>query len=395
MDHSILEELRILDLTRVAAGPYATRIIADFGAEVIKLQTRKMAAGAESNESGYFRAFNRNKRSITLDLSYPEAKDLFLELTCISDVVVENFSPRVMYNWGLSYDDLKKVRPDLIMISMSAMGQTGPWKDYVAFGPTLQSLSGLTFLTSFSKDEPLGLGYAFADMVAGLYGAVAILAALEYRQQTGCGQYIDLSAYEAICTTMGPAFLDAFVNGLDIQPQGTAASHLTAAPYGCYKCKGEENWCALAVFSDDEWRRLCHLLGNPLRAEDERFSTLSDRKKNILELDKWLAEWMAERSAEEAVELLQGASIPAGIVQNAEDLAGDPHLGARNFFRELKVPDRPGTPTDTSPIKFASPKNGPWKAAPSLGRDNNYVYGNLLGLTQEEIKRYIEKGVIA
>ncbi len=394
MNHIILEELRVLDLTRVAAGPYTTRIIADFGAEVIKLQTKKIATGAESNESAYFRAWNRNKRSITLDLSYPEAKELFLKLTRISDVVVENFSPRVMQNWGLNYDNLKKVRPDLIMISMSAMGQTGPWKNFVAFGPTIQSLGGLTYLTSFSKDKPLGLGYAYADMIAGLYGAVAILAALEYRRQTGCGQYIDLSEYEAVCTTIGPALLDAFINSNNILPEGNSATHIPAAPYGCYKCKGDERWCAVAVFSDDEWQSLCNLLGNPSRAGEDRFSSLSNRKKNKVELDKWLADWMANRSAEEAVKLLQGAGIPAGIIQNAGDLAGDPHLHARNFFAELKVPDRDGTQTETSPIKFSGAKNGLWKAAPSLGRDNYYVYGKLLGLTETQIKRYIKRGII-
>ena len=390
-----MEELRVLDLTRVAAGPYATRIIADFGAEVIKLQTKKIATGAESNESAYFRAWNRNKRSITLDLSYPEAKDLFLELTRISDVVLENFSPRVMQNWGLNYNNLKKVRPDLIMISMSAMGQTGPWKNFVAFGPTLQSLGGLTYLTSFSKDTPLGLGYAYADMIAGLYGVVAILAALEYRQQTGCGQYIDLSEYEAVCTTIGPILLDAFINPNNILPQGNSATHIPAAPYGCYKCSGEERWCTVAVFSEDEWQSLCNVLGNPSRAEDERFSSLSNRKKNGLELDEWLGDWMAKRSAEEAVQLLQAAGIPAGVVQNAGDLAGDPHLHARNFFTALDGLDRDGTKTDTSPMKFIHHKNEPWRAAPSLGRDNYYVYRELLGLTEAEIKSYIERGIIA
>jgi len=390
-----LEELRVLDLTRVAAGPYATRIMADFGAEVIKLQTKKIATGAESNESAYFRAWNRNKRSITLDLSYPEAKDLFLELTRISDVVVENFSPRVMQNWGLNYNNLKKIRPDLIMISMSAMGQTGPWKNFVAFGPTLQSLGGLSYLTSFSKDTPLGLGYAYADMIAGLYAVVAMLAALEYRQQTGCGQYIDLSEYEAVCTTIGPTLLDAFINPDNILPQGNSAEYIPAAPYGCYKCKGEERWCTVAVFSEDEWRSLCNVLGNPSRAEDERFSSLSNRKKNGLELDEWLGDWMAKRSAEEAVQLLQAAGIPAGVVQNAGDLAGDPHLHARNFFTALDGLDRDGTKTDTSPMKFIHHKNEPWRAAPSLGRDNYYVYRELLGLTEAEIKSYIERGIIA
>ena len=158
MNQGILKGLRILDFTWVLAGPYATRILADFGAEVIKVQSKKTAGGAESNLTGYFSHWNRNKRSITLDMSYPEAKEIVLRLARISDVVIENFSTRVMSNWGLDYERLKEVRPDIIMVSMSGMGQTGPWKDFVAFGPALQALSGLTYLTSFAQESPLGYG---------------------------------------------------------------------------------------------------------------------------------------------------------------------------------------------------------------------------------------------
>lgn len=180
---SILSGLRVLDFTWVLAGPYATRILADFGAEVIKVQSKKTARGAESNLTGYFNTWNRNKRSITLDMSYPEAKEIVLKLMEISDVVIENFSTRVMANWGLNYERLKEVRPNLIMVSISGMGQTGPWKDFVAFGPTLHALSGLTYLTSYNKDSPIGLGYSYADPIAGLYAALAILAALEYETE--------------------------------------------------------------------------------------------------------------------------------------------------------------------------------------------------------------------
>src|SRR3990172_5838575 len=161
MKESILAGLRVLDLTRVVAGPFATRTLADFGAEVIKLQTRKTATGAEDNSSAFFRAWNRNKQSITLNLDHGEATDLFCRLVALCDVVVENFTPRVMDNWGLTYDKLTEFRPDLIMLSMSAMGRTGPWKNFTAYGPTLQSLGGLTYLTSFSPEEPLGLGYSY------------------------------------------------------------------------------------------------------------------------------------------------------------------------------------------------------------------------------------------
>ena len=212
LDRGILNGLRVLDFSWVLAGPYATRILADFGAEVIKVQSQKTAEGAESNRTGYFNAWNRNKLGITLNMTHPEAAEIVLKLAGISDVVVENFSPRVMSNWGLDYARLREVKSDLIMVSLSAMGQNGPWKDFVAFGPTLQALSGLTYLTSFAQDDPMGLGYAHADHIAGLYTTIAILSALEHRDRTGEGQYIDISEFEAVCTLLGPALMDTKMN---------------------------------------------------------------------------------------------------------------------------------------------------------------------------------------
>jgi crotonobetainyl-CoA:carnitine CoA-transferase CaiB-like acyl-CoA transferase len=277
MNQGILKGLRVLDFTRVLAGPYATRILGDFGAEVIKVQSKKTAVGAESNATGYFNHWHRNKRSITLDMSYPEAKGIVLELVKISDLVIENFSPRVMSNWGLDYERLKEVNPDLIMLSMSAMGQKGPWKEDVAYGPTLQALSGLTYLTSFTKESPMGMGYAYADPIAGIYATFAILSALEYRDRTGKGLYIDLSEYEAVCSLLGPTLLDSSMNRRNILPQGNRSVDLPAAPYGCYQCSGIDRWCVIAVFDETEWE-VSAVSGHPDWTK-RRFSTLSKRKK--------------------------------------------------------------------------------------------------------------------
>jgi crotonobetainyl-CoA:carnitine CoA-transferase CaiB-like acyl-CoA transferase len=247
MKKGILSDVRVLDFSRVLAGPYATRVLGDIGAEVIKVQSRKTATGSDDNNGAYFNTWNRNKRSITLDMSYPEAREIALNLTTICDVVVENSSPRVMSNWGLNYEKLTEARKDLIMVSMSGMGQTGPRKDFVAFGPTVQSLGGLTYLTSYDKDLPIGLGYSYTDAAAGLYSAIAILAALEYRDRTGLGRHIDLSEYEAVCTLIGPALLDAASNQKEILPQGNQSPDVPAAPYGCYKCLGDDRWCVIAV----------------------------------------------------------------------------------------------------------------------------------------------------
>ena len=394
MNQGILKGLRILDFTWVLAGPYATRILADFGAEVIKVQSKKTAGGAESNLTGYFSHWNRNKRSITLDMSYPEAKEIVLRLARISDVVIENFSTRVMSNWGLDYERLKEVRPDIIMVSMSGMGQTGPWKDFVAFGPALQALSGLTYLTSFAQESPLGLGYAYADPVAGLHAALAILAALEFRDRTRKGQYIDLSQYEAMCTLLGPALLNASANYKDISPQGNHSDSVPAAPYGCYQCSGADRWCVIGVFNEIEWENLCNILGWPDWTREERFSHLSRRKENKEDLDRFLEQWTLQHSPEEVVNLLQQGGVAAGVVQNAEDLANDPHLMARDFFIPLEHPVLGKTVADASPIKFKKNSRDKWKAAPLLGEDNRYVYTELLGFTEGELSSYIEKGII-
>jgi crotonobetainyl-CoA:carnitine CoA-transferase CaiB-like acyl-CoA transferase len=390
----ILSGLRVLDFTRVLAGPYATRILADFGAEVIKIQSKKTASGAETNTSGYFNTWNRNKRSVTLDMSYPEAREIFLKLTTISDAVIENFSPRVMSNWGLNYENLKAVRPDLIMVSVSGMGQTGPWRDYVAFGPTIQALSGLTYLSSFDENSPMGLGYAYADVVAGLYAALAVLAALEYRDRDGTGQYIDLSEFEAVGALLGPALLDVLVNHKDILPQGNQPDYMLAAPYGCYKCSGTDRWCAIAVFNEDEWQALLKAMGNPEWAREKKFSTLSNRKKCSRELDELLGEWTIKHEAEEVVCLLQEAGVPAGVVQNAEDLSKDLHLMVRDYFVRLEHPVLGTTISDASPIRFTEGKTGHWKAAPFLGEDNQYVFEDLLGLKDGELSSYIERGIV-
>ncbi|MBI5969074.1 MAG: CoA transferase [Deltaproteobacteria bacterium] len=394
MDQGMLSGVRVLDFTWVLAGPYATRLLADFGAEVIKIQSKKTAKGAESNLTGYFNTWNRNKRSITLDMSFPEAKPIVLKLVSMGDIVIENFSPRVMSNWGLNYDRLKEVNPDLIMVSLSGMGQTGPWRNFLALGPTIHALSGITYLTSFAKDSPVGLGYAYADIIAGLYAAFAVLAALEYRDRTGQGEYIDLSEYEAMLTCLGPTLLDAFLNHREILPQGNRSDSTPAAPYGCYPCLGEDRWCVLAVFNGSEWEALGKALGNPAWMKEERFSTYSRRKEHQVELNEHLRQWACQRTAEEVVELLQEAGVTAGLVQNAEDLAKDPHLAARKFFVNLEHPVLGKTLSDSSPIKFSENLEGNWKAAPLLGEDNQYVFKELLSLKESEFSAYVQKGII-
>ena len=399
MDTDILKGTRVIDFSRVLAGPYATRCLADFGAEVIKVQSATPPGGTGGNTGGYFAAWNRNKKSITLDLSFSEARKLILDLVSISDVVVENFSPRVMVNWGLTYDRLKAVKPGIIMLRMSGMGQTGPWKDFVAYGPTVQSLGGLTYLSSASPDSPTGIGYAHADSISGLYGALAVLAALEYRDRTGKGQVIDLSEYEAVATLVGPALLDVFANDRGSGAQARRSTSAdndppSACPCGCFRCRGDDRWCVIAVYDEKQWRALCRILDQKEWQSAERFSSVAKRRLHTVELDEQLEHWTVQQPAETVVRELQRGGVPAGVVQDARDLANDPHLLARDFFVTLEHPSLGSTTSDRSPVFFEPGAPGNWKPAPLFGADNRYVFCGLLGFSEEQLSSYIEKKII-
>ncbi len=378
MTNPVLKNIRILDFTWVLAGPYATRILADFGAEVIKVQPLLPQEEDEFGR-GYDNTWNRNKRGITLNLDRPEGVALAKGLVKISDAVVENFTPRVMANWGLDYDSLKKIKPDIIMLSLSTMGSTGPWRDYAGFGPTIQAFSGMTHLTSYPGQPPLGLGNAYADHVAGLVACLALLGALEYRQRTGEGQYIDVSQVEAMASLLGDAFVPA---------------RETAAPHGVYQCKGSDRWCALAVFSEEQWQGFKKALGNPSWAEDKRLATFSGRLENKRALDGLIGSWAKEHTAEEAMVLLQGQGVATGVVQDASDLAQDPQLRERGFFVELDHPELGKTISDAVPVRLSGTPAQYSRAAPPQGQDNDYVYGELLGMSRGEMAELRKQGVV-
>ncbi|MBA7654831.1 Succinyl-CoA:(R)-benzylsuccinate CoA-transferase subunit BbsF [subsurface metagenome] len=389
--YQILHNIRILDFTWVLAGPYATRILADFGAEVIKVQPL-MSESGDKFDRGYYNTWNRNKLGITLNLNKPQGLALAKRLVGISDAVVENFTPRVMANWELDYPSLKKLKPDIIMLSISTMGQTGPWRDYVGFGPTVQAFSGITYLTSFPGKPPLGLGTSYADHIAGLIACLALLGALEYRQRTGEGQYIDVSQVEAMSSLLGSAVLDYTLNGKEVKPVGNSSTH--AAPYGVYRCRGDDRWCAIAVFNDEEWEGFKRALGNPIWTEDKRFATPASRLENSDELDRLVEEWTGKHMAEEVMALLQEQGVAAGVVQDASDLANNPQLRARGFFIELDHPELGKTISDATPIKLSDTPARYSRAAPVQGQDNDYVYKQLLGMSEDEVAELKQQGVV-
>jgi len=378
MTSPILQGIRILDFTWVLAGPYATRILADFGAEVLKVQP--LPPQEQEDDAfvrGYYNTWNRNKRGVTLNMAKPDGIALAKKLAALSDAVVENFTPRVMANWGMDYASLKKLKPDIIMLSLSTMGNTGPRKDYSGFGPTVQALSGLTHLTAYPAGFPLGPGTAHADHVAALFACLALLGALEHRRRTGEGQHIDISQVEAMASLLGDAFMP---------PQESATC-------GVYRCKGEDRWCAVSVSTEDEWRGFKKALGNLPWAEEERFDTLASRLANKKALDRLIGEWTQKHTDEEAMTLLQKQGVAAGAVQSARDLARDPQLKHRGFFVELDHPETGRAVSDANPIRLSETPPR-YRPAPLLGQDNGYIYGELLGLSQGEMNKLKEQGVI-
>jgi crotonobetainyl-CoA:carnitine CoA-transferase CaiB-like acyl-CoA transferase len=367
MTDKILHNIRILDFTWVLAGPYATRLLADFGAEVIKVQPLLSPEGKDAFARGYYNTWNRNKLGITLNLDNPQGINLIKTLVVLCDGVIENFTPHVMANWGLDYENLKKIKPDIIMVSMSALGQGS---NYSGFASTVHALSGLTQKMSLDG-KPVGPGFSYADHISGLYASLSLLAALEHRKQTGEGQYIDLSE-------------TALMAGL------LKEKETLKAPDNIYPCRGENKWCAISADAEVGWRGLKLAMRHPAWAENIKFATPERRITNKEELDKLIAAWTRERSAEEVMTLLQQHGVRAGVVQDAADLARDPQLKARGFF----VTDGEAPFIDAVPVKMEN--SGPLfnRAAPSPGCDNDYVYGTLLGLSKKEIRNLKKNGVI-
>jgi benzylsuccinate CoA-transferase BbsF subunit len=387
----ILRGIRILDFSWVLAGPYATRLMADFGAEVIKVHPLQPEA-KDAYSRGYYNAWNRNKLSVTLNMSNPEGLEIAQELVKNSDAVVENFSPRVLENWGLDFPAMQKLKPDIILLSMSMMGHTGPWKDYTGYGPTVQAFSGITQLTAYRGGTPLGIGFSYADHVAGLYGSLALLGALEYRRKTGEGQFIDLSQTETMASLLTDAILEYTLRGQEPVPAGNGSSE--AAPCGVYPCLGLDCWCAISVTTEVEWSGFKRALGNPPWADEARFATLAGRLQNTEALDSLIQGWTRQHTAARVMELLQKEGAPAGMVQDAAGLAADPQLQSRGFFVQLPHPLLGETTVDAAPMRLTDKPAEYWRSAPEPGQDNNYVYGQILGMPQDEIDGLRQRQVI-
>ena len=396
-----LKGVRVADFTWVHAGPAATRILAEQGAEVIKIESgfALTIAGGPAPQTprgvGYRHNWNANKLSMSLNMKTSEGREVAKRLVAVSDVVAENFSGRVMSSWGMEYGDLRAINQDIIYLSMSGWGRTGPWKEYVSYGQTLQAASGLTCLTGFQSTDPCGPASAYCDAIAGVAGAQAVLLALIHRTRTGQGQWIDLSQFEALSVLMETLVLDLSVNGRGetIQRTGNRLPHGGGAPHGAYRCMGEERWVAIAVFIDAEWTACVQAMGDPPWARDERFATALGRHRHADDLDRLMETWTTENTAEEVMHRLQAAGVAAGVVQSGDDLVDrDPQLKERDFY--LRVRDHENEPRiiDGIPYRLSDTSGGAVRGAPGFGEHQDYVLRDILGMSDDEITEYAIAG---
>ena len=390
-----LKGIRIIDFSRVWAGPMATRYLGDLGAEIIKIETERYLDQGRSPKAvdALFPEVNRSKLGITLDFQKREGRKLVEELAKVSDVVIDNYSPGVLARRGLGYEQLRKIRPDIIMISMPAYGNYGPYAGLVAYGHQLMAYTGLSYLWGHS-DSPYEARpkVHYPDFVSAPTAAFAITAAIEYRSRTGKGQYIELAQAEGLAALMGVPLMDWEVNGRSWQPMGNR--NRNAAPRGCYPCKGEDQWCVIDCWTEEQWEGLQRAMGDPGWARETRFSSLGVRTENQDELDERVGRWTAGFSPYEVMEMLHREGVPAGVVQSGEQMYYDRHLRARGFLVELEHPKWGRREHAGLPVRLSKSSGRIERAVPGLGQHNEYVYRDLLGVAPAGLAQLVRDKVV-
>ena len=418
-----LEGVRILDITVVWAGPYCTALLADLGAEVIRVEslnffvpiTRGVTArptedylkglgpsagglpgrvpGARPwNRSSVFNGHARNKRSMTVDILKPEGMEVFKRLVGVSDVFVENNPTETMDKLGISYEMLKKQKSDIVMLRMPAYGNTGAYKNYRAHGTHIEGVTGHSLLRGYPDMDPSANSpVLMSDAAAGAQGAFAVLAALHYRRRTGQGQLIELSQAENAMSLLGESLLDYSMNGR------IAATIGTRHPYaiqGCYPCLGDDRWVSITIYGDDDWEAFCQALGAPVWCRDERFNTAAGRHRHHDELDRHISLWTSQHGHFQVMHLLQEAGVAAGPVMDQKDAYNDPHLDQRGFFQEAYQEDTGTHRYPGAPFKLSDMDIGIRRGPVRLGEDNEYVYKTLLNYSDEEYSQLEADGHI-
>ncbi len=392
---------RVVDFSWVWAGPLLGELLADMGAEVIKVETNKRLDSARLTpgrstvgpETDFvFHSINRNKLGITVDMSGPKGLGLIKELLQISDVALDNFSPKGLKGLGLAYEELSKVNPQLVMISLPAAGQYGPLYDIVTYAPSLGALCGYSSLIGYPGERVLGEQTPYLDVTSAIHGAFAVISALYYRERTGKGQYIDMAQIEVGASVIGEAFMEYFMTGRVLGTTGNRSPIM--APHNDYPCIGEDRWVSIAVNTEEEWQGFCQAVGNLKWVREKRFSDKFNRLRNQDELDRLISAWTLGHSNYEVMDILQKAGVAAAPCLDLTERFSDPHYAERGTHLQV---EHPATGVDIIagiPFKLSATPGDVRRPAPMLGQHNDYVFHTLLGKSESEIAQLIEEKVI-
>lgn len=397
-----LEGIKVADFSWAITGPLATKWLGDHGATVVRIESMRrvdaqrnlipMAHGkAGINRCGSFAQYNTNKYSIALNLGRPEAQEVAKGIVAWSDVVIENFGVGVMEKWNLDYNKLKELKQDIIMISATLQGQTGPQSGQGGLGILMQGLAGFTHLIGWPDRTPVGVSTPYTDFIGPWYVVAIVIAALDYRDRTGKGQCIDMSQFETCVNFLAPEILEYVANGRVPNRAGNRSSF--AAPHGVFACKGSDRWCTITIFTDEEWKAFCGAMGNPGWCQESKFATLLGRKRNEEELEKLVETWTSNHSPEDVMAMMQAVGVPAGIVESAEDISKDPQLNFRKHLEILNHPEMGLHACESRSFRLSRTPAPPMKAAPLLGQDTAYVCSEILGMPDEEFIQLWNKGI--
>jgi benzylsuccinate CoA-transferase BbsF subunit len=400
-----LSGIRVTDFFWLIAGPATSRVLSDFGAEVIKIESlnrvdrvregqllQQPPGGPSLDTAGVFMDCNTNKLSVTLDLNKPRAVELAKDLVRQSDIVTNNFTGDRMGRWGLGYEDLRAVKPDIIMLSMPVMGTTGPYRNYGSYGNGVIAYGGLNMNMGFPDRPPVGMSPLYSDFAAPYFGVSAMMAALYHRERTGEGQFIDLSQVETSVSMLGTNALEFTANHALPVRDGNRSSDY--CPHGAYRCAGPDRWLAIAISSDREFRDLCSVMERPELASDPRFDSPASRREHEAELDAVVETWTRNRDAWDAMRTLQAAGVMAGVVEDLEDMVTrDPWLSSEHLRPVARDDEDLVYLTHSQPSRFDG-ESPPLAPAPRLGEHNEYILKELLGVVDEEYEQLLVDEVI-
>jgi benzylsuccinate CoA-transferase BbsF subunit len=399
--NDILKGVRILAFTTGYAGPYAGRLLASYGAEVIKIESKKGGLDTfrhygqhkDLDAAPRFIECNLGVRSMAINLKHPTGARLIRELAGKSDAILQNFRPRVLDKLGLGDDELRKSNPKLVIVKLPGFGSEGPKSSYGTWGFNLTAFSGMTYLWNHpAQDRPIGSQGVYPDHLGFVMGPTLIVAALLHSRRTGKGVTIDLAQIEGTAAVLGTTYLETSVNGDDPQPQGN--HYAVAAPHGCYRCQGEDRWCVISVRSDDEWRGFCRVIGRGDLLSDSRFVSLASRLEQRAALDAIVEEWTRARPAEEVMTKLQAAGVPAGVVQTGEDLLKDAQLRHRNYFAPFADSLIGPFEIPRSGFLFRGVKEEPLRLPNRFGADNDSILSELLGYDRATIEQWRQDEIL-